>query len=195
MTKHEVFAEFFTNLLKLENQQQARSIAEKVWPATHDMWIYPMKIDPVLIRLGLAHVMEDGRIGYLAPQDQNLPWRQSNWETEEPTAEQETKMRAPHERRVVLQDGTEVSWSSLKRMAAKDHVWFQVPDDESDLSFRMGPDHFPGSSVLAWITLEEKAGGSDAFQDNRVRSNEPDDFLSRIDHLSSGADGPFVPKD
>jgi len=84
----------------------------------------------------------------------------------------------------VLQNGTEVSWDTLKGLAVKDHVWFQVPEDENHVAFRMGPDHFPDSFVLAWITPEEKAGGSDAYQDNRCRSSEPDDFLSRIEGLT-----------
>jgi len=96
----------------------------------------------------------------------------------------ETERGVTAEPRIVLQDGSEVSWNVFKRMAAKDHVWFQIPDNESGLSFRMGPDHFPGSFVLAWLTLEEKAGGPDAYRDNRCRSNEPDDFLSRIEELT-----------
>jgi hypothetical protein len=93
MTKHEIFAQFFTNLLKLDNRLEAREIAFKVWPATHDMWLRHMKIDDVLIELGLAKVMDDGRMGYLAPQDPGLHWKQVNWEIEEQTPEQERRMR------------------------------------------------------------------------------------------------------
>jgi len=185
MTKHEVFAQFFTNLLQLENRLQAREIAFQMWPATHDMWIRNMKIDGVLIELGLAQKMDDGRMGYLAPQDSGLPWKQSNWEIEDPTPEQEQRLRtAAQERTVVLQDGRTVSWPLLKSMATQSHVWFQIPGGKNDISFRMGPDHFPDSYVLAWITLAEKMGGADVYQDNRCRSNEPDDFLSRIEALT-----------
>lgn len=202
MNKHEIFAQFFTNLLKMENRQQARDLAFQVWPATHSMWLHPMEIDDVLIELGLAQKMDDGRIGYLAPQDSSLPWKQVNWEIERPTLEEKVRlgqtaeqMFAPQERTVVLQDGRTVSWTMLKSLAAQSHVWFQIPKGENDISFRMGPDHFPDSYVLAWLTLEEKKGGADAYQDNRVRSSEPDDFLSRIHHLTSGSDESFVPNE
>lgn len=93
MTKHEIFAQFFTNLLQMESRQQAREVARKVWPATSDMWLHPMKIDDVLIELGLARVMDDGRIGYLLIDD-SRGWRNDNWETELPTPEQERQMQA-----------------------------------------------------------------------------------------------------
>jgi hypothetical protein len=87
MTKHEIFAQFFTNLLTLENRQEARDLARKAWPATLEMWLHPMKIDGVLIELGLARVMDDGRIGYLLIDD-SRGWRNDHWETELPTPEQ-----------------------------------------------------------------------------------------------------------
>ena len=191
MTKHEIFAQFFTNLLQLENRQQARDLARKAWPATHDMWLHPMKIDAVLIELGLARVMDDGRIGYLLPDD-SRGWRNDSWEIEEATPEQEQRLRetakrmlAADERTVVLEDGSTVSWDAVKGLATQDHVWFKVQEDDGRLHFRMGPDHFPDSCVLAWISPEERAGGADAYQDNRCRSSDPDDFLSRIEALTT----------
>jgi hypothetical protein len=187
MTKHEIFAQFFTDLLKLDNRLQAREIAREVWPATEDMWLHPMKIDDVLIELGLARVMDDGRMGYLLIDD-SRGWRNDNWETELPTPEQETKLRAMAGkmlvRTVILQDGREVSWDALKEMGQKEHLYFQVPKTENDITFWFGPDHFPDSFVLAWVTPEEKAGGADAYMDNRCRSSDPDDFLSRIAELA-----------
>lgn len=187
MTRHEIFAQFFTNLLELENRQQAREIARKTWPATHDMWLHPMKIDGVLIELGLARVMDDGRVGYLVIDD-SRGWRNDSWEIEEATPEQEQRMRemmlAADERTVVLEDGSTVSWRALKGMAARAHVWFKVQEDDGRLHFRMGPDHFPDSYVLAWISPQERAGTT-AYQDNRCRSADPDDFLSRIEALTT----------
>ena len=37
---------------------------------------------------------------------------------------------------------------------------------------------------LCWMTPEEKEGGPDAYLDNRCRSSDPDDFLSRIEELA-----------
>ena len=96
---------------------------------------------------------------------------------------------------VNLQDGSKLAWSELKHKAKAGDVFFEIPGAENGISFWLGPDVFPDSYRLAWMTAAEKEGGADAYQDNRVRSSDPDDFLSRIDHLISGSDEPFVPKD
>lgn len=185
MKAKDVFAEFFTNLLKIDNRVQAREIALTVWPGTRELWLHTMNIDPVLIELDLAKVMDDGRIGYRyfdAVDEKHV------WEVELPTPEQETQLQTMADKRfvqtVVLQDGHKVSWDALKGMAQKEHLYFQIPEGKSDITFRIGPDHFPNSYVLAWVTLAEKLGGPGAYLDNRCRSNDPDDFLSRIAKLA-----------
>jgi len=95
---------------------------------------------------------------------------------------------------VNLRDGSKLMWSELKNHAKERDVFFEIPGAENGISFWLGPDLFAGSYRLCWMTAAEKEGGADAFQDHRVRSNEPDDFLSRIDHLISDSDQPFVPK-
>ena len=197
MKKHEVFAEFFTNLLTLENKIEAREIAKKAWPATSDMWLHVMKIDPVLIELDLARVMDDGRIGYRVPdQVRGGP----GWEIEKPTPEQEWEMRDMAEKMLreneardpllVLDSGSTTKWSKLKELVRGmpgSHPWsratFRIGGDANQIEFHLGPDSFLDSYALAWTTPAEREGGT--FLDNRVRSSEPDDFLSRIKGLIS----------
>jgi hypothetical protein len=93
---------------------------------------------------------------------------------------------------VLLTDGSTRPWS-LVRQAAKDvNLTFEVLGSNTGITFYLGPDIFPDSYRLAWMTPEEKNGGP--FLDHRVRSSDPDDFLSRIEHLASGSEEPFVPK-
>ena len=58
---------------------------------------------------------------------------------------------------------------------------FRVAFDTNENVFHLGPDMFQGSLRLCWTTPDERNGGP--FQDHRVRSVEPDDFLSRIGSL------------
>ena len=172
MKAKDVFAEFFTNLLKIDNRAQAREIALTVWPGTRTLWLHTMDIDPVLIELDLARVGSDGGIVYRPPDPNGwFPW------------EQEIPHGDPRNPVVVLQDGSKTAWSVLKDNAKTRHIWFQMPEGRNDISFRIGPDHFPDSYVFAWVTLAEKLGGPDAYLDNRCRSSDPDDFLSRIEKL------------
>jgi ribonuclease HI len=97
---------------------------------------------------------------------------------EEKQKQQEAAPGGPRNPIVNLRDGSKTAWSDLKLLAK-----------------RLGPDIFPDSYRLSWMTAQEKEGGPDAYLDHRVRSNDPDDFLSRIAHLISGSDEPFVPKD
>lgn len=83
----------------------------------------------------------------------------------------------------VLKDGTEVPWSVIKDMGARDAVSFRVAGDRNGIEFRLQPDFLPGSFVLAWTTAPERAGL--LYTDCRCRSNNPDDFLSRIASLVS----------
>lgn len=114
---------------------------------------------------------------------------------EEKQKQQDAVPGGPRNPIMNLRDGSKLPWSELKLKAKDGDVFFEVPGAENGISFWLGPDVFPDSYRLAWMTAAEKEGGSDAYQDNRVRSSEPDDFLSRIDHLISGSDEPFVPKD
>lgn len=91
MTKHEIFARFFTDLLQLDNRLEAVEIAKKAWPATSSMWLHLMDIDPVLIELGVAKTMGDGRTGYMYFVDET--GSQYVWEIERPTPEQERQLR------------------------------------------------------------------------------------------------------
>ena len=94
-----------------------------------------------------------------------------------------------------LRDGSKAAWSDLKLSAKTQQVFFEIPGDESGISFWIGPGGCSSNDYrLSWMTAEEKEGGPDAYLDHRVRSSEPDDFLSRINHLISGSDEPFVPK-
>lgn len=77
--------------------------------------------------------------------------------------------------------GARTTWADLKARAVTRQAIFTVDRDTNKLVFHLGPDIFPGSFRLAWTTPEERAGGP--FLDRRVRSNEPDDFLSRIRSL------------
>lgn len=185
MTKHEIFAQFFTNLLTMDNRQQAQEIARSVWPATSDMWIHPMKIDPVLMELDLARVMDDGRIGYLVIDD-SLGWRNDRWEIEMPTIEQRAEVRAltDHLLRqnlvMVLSDIGKTSWDQIKGIARRQTARFRVDGDLNEIEFHMGPDIFENSTRMAWTTPEEREDPRNKFQDRRVRSSDPDDFLSTI---------------
>lgn len=183
MKVKEVFAQFFTNLLKLDDRGTAREIAKTVWPGTREIWLHTLKIDPVLIELDLARVTEEGGVVYRPPDPKGwTPW------------EQEISHGDPRNPVVYLEDHTRVAWSVLKYNAKTRDIFFQMPDDKTGTSFWLGPDIFPDSYRLCWMTAAEKEGGPDAYQDHRVRSSEPDDFLSRINHLVSGSDEPFVPK-
>jgi len=95
---------------------------------------------------------------------------------------------------VNLRDGSKVPWSELKQSAKTKDVLFEIPGAENGISFWLGPDTFANSFRLSWMTAAEKEGGPDAYQDHRVRSNEPDDFLSRIRHLIFGPNEPFTPR-
>jgi len=86
----------------------------------------------------------------------------------------------------VFMDGTvttgiETTWSDLKEHARTETVQFRIAFDENGNVFHLGPDMFKGSFRLCWTTPVERNGGK--FMDHRVRSNEPDDFLSRIGSL------------
>lgn len=81
----------------------------------------------------------------------------------------------------VLEDGTEIPWEEVKSLALRDKVKFRVAGDRNEIEFHLHPDFFPGSYVLAWTTAPERAGAP--YLDCRCRSNNPDDFLSRIASL------------
>lgn len=179
MKAKDVFREFFTNLLKLENRAQAQAIALAAWPGTRDIWLHTMDLDPVLIELDLARVDSDGSVVYRPPDIGWTPW------------ERETRVGDPRNPILVLEDGSKCAWSVVKHVARREQVAFEVDGSSSGITFYLGPDIFPDSMRLAWLTQEEKEGGP--FMDRRVRSSEPDDFLSRIHHLASGSDEPFVP--
>ena len=72
----------------------------------------------------------------------------------------------------------ELSWERLKQWSSRDLVTFTIAEDTTGLEFYMGPDLFEGSTRFSWTTEEERTRGP--FLDHRVRSNDPDDFLSRI---------------
>ena len=173
MKSDDVFAEFFTSLLKLDNRAEAREIALVVWPGTRNVWIHTMDIDPVLIELDLARVRKDGSVIYRPPDPNGwFPW------------EREISPGDPRNPVVNLQDGSKTAWSVLKHNAKTRDVFFEIPDTKNGISFWLGPDIFPDSYRLCWMTPEEKEGGPDAYLDNRCRSSDPDDFLSRIEELA-----------
>lgn len=78
-------------------------------------------------------------------------------------------------------EGAQVSWEELKNRGRFNRVTFRVSGDAEEIEFYLRPDVFQGSFQLAWTTPEERNGGT--FLDCRVRSNNPDDFLSRIASL------------
>ena len=154
----------------------------------------------------LERVIPGVRVQFVwVPQDQNraLPLCKNLFQTfgvklwswrEEKQKQQEAEPGGARNPIVNLQDGSKVPWSELKLKAKERDVFFEIPGAENGISFWLGPDVFPNSYRLSWMTAAEKEGGPDAYQDNRVRSSEPDDFLSRIEHLISDSDEPFVPK-
>jgi len=92
---------------------------------------------------------------------------------------------------LVLDSGTSVPWNDVKTLAKSGRVAFGVGGDLGKIEFYLGADIFPGSYVLAWTTPEERAGGP--FLDSRCRSNDPDDFVSRIMQLVSVPDEEVFP--
>lgn len=84
---------------------------------------------------------------------------------------------------MVLASGSVVKWSEIVDTARNGRVVFRIGGDRNKIEFHLKPDIFPHSFVLAWTTVEEREGGP--FMDCRVRSSEPDDFLSRIRSLAS----------
>jgi len=183
MEPKDLFREFFTNLLKLENRGHAREIAKAVWPGTRELWLHTMDIDPVLIELDLAQVTEKGGIVYRPP---DRGW--TSWELELPVGTSRNPV-------LVLEDGSKCAWSVVKHIAKLKQVKFQVDGSDTGILFYLGPDIFPDSYRMAWLTREEQEDPENKFQDNRIRSSEPDDFLSRMHHLASGSDKPSLPKD
>jgi hypothetical protein len=82
---------------------------------------------------------------------------------------------------LILDSGASAPWEDVKEHAKSGRVSFGVAGDLGQIEFYLGPDIFPGSYVLAWTTPEERVGGT--FLDSRCRSNDPDDFVSRIMQL------------
>lgn len=95
---------------------------------------------------------------------------------------------------VLLTDGSTRPWSVIRQAAKEVDLVFEVYGSTTGILFYLGPDIFPDSYRMGWLTREEQEDPENKFQDNRVRSSEPDDFLSRINHLASGTDEPFVPR-
>lgn len=83
-----------------------------------------------------------------------------------------------------LQDGTPCDWPRIKELADGKPFYFQVKSDTKGLTFWLSQDFFKDSYVLAWMTLDEKSGKT-PYLDNRCRSTCLDDFLSRIESLTS----------
>lgn len=70
-------------------------------------------------------------------------------------------------------------WEHVVDKARIERVFFRHP--KSDLTFYLGPDLFPQSYKLGWLTVEETNGS--VYFDNSCRSTDPNDFVSRINDL------------